>query len=213
MRTTKKISLNDLLPSNLRSDSVVANAGFAIDPQLHIVAESIRMSLVFSRLDELNSLQLDHLAVQFHVAAWNSFWSREQKLAVIKATVETKRHRGTVKAVKSAVSSLVSPFNLTEWWQTTPKGAPYTFGIEIPLDEIGRDLTLEDQEDIASLVYEAKSIRSHNTLTLKRCFSTPIKVGGSFIFCTYVRLTGTPAPVTTEIRIPSGFRPVVYKRL
>lgn len=213
MKTLSDIALKDLLPVNLSQDKTVSNAALAIDPHLRILAGNVRLAAVFARLDELTSAQLDHLAVQFHVAVWNSSWEREKKLSVIKATIETKRRRGTLLAVKEAIGSIVSPFEITEWWQQEPKGEPYTFGVTIPLDDIGKDLTAEEQEELFDLIYEAKSIRSHGTVTLKRCFETPVEIAGVFHSCVYQRLTGIPAPITTRIRIPSGGQSAVYSRL
>lgn len=213
MKTLKDIAIKDLLPENLSRDTTVNNAALAIDPHLRILAGNVRLAAVFARLDELTSAQLDHLAVQFHVAVWNSSWEREKKLSVIKATIETKRRRGTLLAVKEAVGSLVSPFEITEWWQTEPKGEPYTFGVTIPLDDIGKDLSAEEQEELFDLIYEAKSIRSHGTVTLKRCFETPIKTTGFFQSCVFVRLTGMPAPIITGIKLHLSGSPVVYRRL
>lgn len=213
MKKLHDISLKDLLPENLNRDETVSRAAEAIDPHLRILAGCARLVSVFARLDELTSAQLDHLAVQFHVAVWNSLWDRDKKLAVIKATIETKRRRGTLLAVKEAIATIASPFEITEWWQQEPKGEPYTFGVTIPLDEIGKDLTAEEQEELFDLIYEAKSIRSHGTVTLKRCFETPIEWAGAMRFCTYLRLTGEAAPIPTRLRICSGANPTVYTRL
>lgn len=213
MKTTKDILLRDILPPNLQSDSAVAKVAEAIDPHLNLIASTVRLAYVYSRIDELSGEQLDHLAVQFHVAVWNSLWSKEKKLTVIKATIETKRRRGTLLAVKEAIGSIVSPFEITEWWQQEPKAEPYTFGVTIPLDDIGKDLTSEEQEELFDLIYEAKSIRSHGTVTLKRCFETPVEIAGVFQSCTYQRLIGQAPPITTKIRIPTGGQSAVYSRL
>lgn len=170
MKTTKDILLRDILPPNLRSDSVVAKVAEAVDPHLNLIASMVRLAYVYSRIDELTGEQLDHLAVQFHVAVWNSLWSKEKKLAVIKATIETKRKRGTLLAVKEAVGSIASPFEIKEWWQQEPKAEPYTFGVTIPLDEIGKELGAEEQEELFDLIYEAKSIRQPRDGDLKAMF-------------------------------------------
>ena len=213
MKTLHDISLKDLLPENLSRDETVSRAAEAIDPHLRILAGCTRLASVFARLDELTSAQLDHLAVQFRVAVWNSLWEREKKLAVIRATIETKRRRGTLLAVKEAIASIVSPFEITEWWQQEPKGEPYTFGVTIPLDDIGKDLTAEEQEEIFDLIYEAKSIRSHGSVTLTRNYEQTLRIGAVCSSCAYVRLIGERLPIVTEVTLPPAARPTVYVRI
>lgn len=112
MKNLNNIRLQDLLPPNLSADSNVKATASAIDPHLNELTIQTKMALIYARLKDLSSLQLDHLAVQFHVAAWDSLWPRETKLSVLLATVETKRRRGTLKAVKAAVGSMFEPFLL-----------------------------------------------------------------------------------------------------
>ncbi len=213
MKTLSDISLQDLLPESLLTSDTVKRASNAIDPQLTAVAENVGKALIFARVDELTGEQLDHLAAQFHVVTWNSFWDKDQKLAVLKATVEMKRRRGTAYAVRTAVESILSPFTITEWWQEDPKGEPYTFDIEIPLDDIGKDLTFEDQEDLADLVYEAKSIRSHNTFTLKRTTLATIRIGSIMHSYTQARITGEVPPVVTELNLLGEGTSAIYVRI
>ncbi len=213
MKRLSDIELDNLLPESLASDKTVSNAAKAIDPQLKILSQCTRLVSVFARLDELTSDQLDHLAVQFHVAVWNSLWKKDKKLAVIKATIETKRRRGTLLAVKEAVGSIVSPFEIVEWWQQEPKGQPFTFSVTIPLDDIGKDLTAEEQEELFDLIYEAKSIRSHGSVTLTRNYKETLRIGAVCSACSYVRLIGERLPIVTKIAMPLAPRPAVYVRI
>ena len=213
MKNLNNIRLQDLLPSNLSADSNIKATASAIDPHLNELTIQTKMALIYARLKDLSSLQLDHLAVQFHVAAWNSLWPRETKLSVLLATVETKRRRGTLRAVKAAVGSMFEPFFITEWWQQTPKGQPFTFDIEIPLDDIGKDMTFRDQEDLYALIYEAKSIRSHGSVTLTRNYEQTLRIGAACSSCAYVRLIGERLPIVTEITLPPAARPTVYVRI
>ena len=200
MRTLADITIKDLLPINLSRDERVGAASIAVDPQLNTAAFEVPTVYVYSRLDELTGEQIDHLAVQFHVAAWDSSWSRERKLAIIKATVETKRKRGTVQAVKDAVASFLNPFEITEWWQTEPKGAPFSFDVRVPLDDIGRFLSAEDQLTLSELIYEAKSIRSHGSITLKKNFESSLSISkGAMRTCVYKRLKGCAGSLNAGI--------------
>lgn len=214
MKTLHDITLKDLLPANLSKDETVSKAASALDPHLNLMAGEVRFAYVYSRLDELTSEQIDHLAVQFHVAAWNSSWSRDRKLAIIKATVETKRKRGTVLAVKDAVATFLNPFQITEWWQSEPKGEPFTFDVQVPLDDIGRFLSEEDQDTLGQLIYEAKSIRSHGSITLKKKLESDFFFSaGALGTCVYKRLQGRWDPFNAKLREGSAIRPAVFARI
>ena len=213
MKNLNNIRLQDLLPPNLSADSNIKATASAIDPHLNELTIQTKMALIYARLKDLSSLQLDHLAVQFHVAAWDSLWPRETKLSVLLATVETKRRRGTLKAVKAAVGAMFEPFFITEWGQQTPKGQPFTFNIEIPLDDIGKDMTFRDQEDLYALVYEAKSIRSHGSITLRRKFTQTIRVGAAMSAGNYAQIRGDISSIEVPIRVGSVCNPASYVRI
>ena len=63
------------------------------------------------------------------VDVWDPAWPDDVKRAVIAAAPEVHRHKGTVYAVKTALAALGIAAEVEEWWQTTPRGAPYTFTV------------------------------------------------------------------------------------
>ncbi len=72
---------------------------------------------------------LPDLAWERSVDVWDPAWSDDVKRAVIDAAPEVHRHKGTVYAVKTALSALGVDATVSEWWQTSPRGTPYTFDV------------------------------------------------------------------------------------
>ncbi len=63
------------------------------------------------------------------VDVWDPLWPDDIKRAAIEAAPAVHRHKGTVYAVKRALAALKIDAVVTEWWQTVPRGAPYTFKV------------------------------------------------------------------------------------
>lgn len=104
---------------------------------------------------------LPWLAWGLSVDVWDPAWTEARKRAVVESSIEVHRHKGTVGAMLTALGALDYDARLIEWWQTTPRGAPYTFGIEARLDARGIDPALWD--DIERVAIGAKNVRSHLT--------------------------------------------------
>jgi phage tail P2-like protein len=102
---------------------------------------------------------LPWLAWTFSVGDWASGWTEYQKRAIIKASVETHRKKGTVGAVRSVVNSFGAGFSLQEWWQTSPQGTPHTFTLQIALNLIPTGL----QQTIIDAITRVKPVRSYFT--------------------------------------------------
>lgn len=102
---------------------------------------------------------LPWLAWEWSVDVWSPRWSEAQKRAAIRASPEIHRRKGTVAAVKLALGTLDWDARLIEWHKTTPRGAPYTFAVELTLDRRGFEPELYD--DVERLVHASKNLRSH----------------------------------------------------
>lgn len=63
------------------------------------------------------------------VDVWDPLWPEAVKRAAIAAAPEVHRHKGTVRAVKAALGALRIDADVVEWWQESPRGAPYTFTV------------------------------------------------------------------------------------
>ncbi|WP_366655364.1 phage tail protein I [Fodinicurvata sp. EGI_FJ10296] len=99
------------------------------------------------------------------VDIWDTTWPDATKRAVSGRAIATHRIRGTPAAVESALASLgVDDAVLTEWFEDTPEGPPYTFRATVTrAGGIERGLT----RNLGRAVAASKNTRSHMTrLTL-----------------------------------------------
>lgn len=72
---------------------------------------------------------LGHLAWERSVDVWDPDWPVDMKRRVIAASYIVHRYKGTRRAVREALAALGYRTDITEWWETTPRGQPYTFKV------------------------------------------------------------------------------------
>lgn len=99
---------------------------------------------------------LPWLAWAMSVDEWNPDWTEAQKRAVIRASVEIHRHKGTIGAVRRVVDAFGLGIIIREWWQKSPKGTPHTFTLSISLDQIPTGA----RESIIDAIRRVKPTRS-----------------------------------------------------
>jgi phage tail P2-like protein len=106
---------------------------------------------------------LPWLAWAYSVDNWNAAWTEAQKRAAIKNSVYIHRHKGTAGAVKTAIASLgYDATGVVEWFQKAPMGAPYTFEVDVTVNQVGIPDT-SAFDDIVAAAESAKNVRSHLT--------------------------------------------------
>ncbi len=159
-KTFSNFSLADLLPEALRNEKQIQALNAAIDPELRILFDNWDLGVTLARLDELSSLQLDHLAIGYDAVVWRESWPLSTKRSVLKTVIINKRRKGTVLAVKQALEAIGSSVKIVEWWQTNPKGTPHTFKIYVSPPAIDGAIETELQSDVMALVDDAKPARS-----------------------------------------------------
>lgn len=167
MKSLSETKLTDILPPNLAADKGIAAFAAVFDSQFRYLVENIEQPAIYACIDSLSGGLLDHLAVQYDVEPWREAWPVEMKRNVIRATYMTLCKRGTVEAVKAAVSALGSAVQIVEWWQTEPKGVPHTFKVVATLGAYDGVLSSDLQNDLIALIDNAKPVRSHYTLELR----------------------------------------------
>lgn len=80
---------------------------------------------------------LPWLAWAFNVDTWDATWTEAQKRGVIKNSVAVHKQKGTIGALRTALDGLGYDINVTEWFQKTPAGDPYTFSIGLDVEQTG----------------------------------------------------------------------------
>lgn len=102
---------------------------------------------------------LPWLAWENAIVYWNTDWTEEQQRGVVDSAAVVNKTRGTPGAVKSALSSLDVMADLIEWFNDSPKGAPYTFRLVIH----GNNITDDEVRQIVAQVTGVKNGRSYLT--------------------------------------------------
>lgn len=77
---------------------------------------------------------LPELVRQFHIAGIEGGMfaaSDADRRRLIRESIALHRRKGTLWAVKRALALSGIAATLTEWWQETPAGAPFTFAVDI----------------------------------------------------------------------------------
>lgn len=119
---------------------------------------------------------LPWLAWAMSVDQWEADWSESQKREVIRQSVAVHRIKGTRGAVQGAINALGYTVTIKEWWEQDPKSAPFTFSLEIEVDDRGISKGLYDQ--LRTTVEVSKNVRSHlSTLTAVSRVSGTYRVG------------------------------------
>lgn len=132
---------------------------------------------------------LPWLAWARSVDNWDVTWSPEQKRAVIKASYNVHRYKGTIGALKEALGALGYEVQVQEWFNQIPQGEPYTFKIYVSVDQVG--LNFEEFNRLRGIIESAKNLRSHmGEIEL-------VVSSGSNVYCAAAVLSGSEIEYTT----------------
>jgi phage tail P2-like protein len=102
---------------------------------------------------------LPWLAWAYSLDEWNAGWTPAQQRAAIKQSVAVHRYKGTIGAVREALAALGFEAQVREWFNQTPEGDPYTFLLQLNVDQEG--FSLADLERMLEIVNTTKNLRSH----------------------------------------------------
>jgi phage tail P2-like protein len=93
----------------------------------------IGKAIIFPNLDNQPEAILDFIALwHFNVDAYDVSWPFEQKLISVQNVMLDKLNKGTPARIKSIVAQAALTYaEVQEWWQLSPPGPPYTFGLLI----------------------------------------------------------------------------------
>lgn len=187
MKTIEDVKLKDTMPDSIKNDANVAAMSEAIDIQLQSVARNVDLPSIYARLDKLSGTILDHLARQLNVSPWRDTWSENLKRSVIKATIATKRKRGTLYAVKKCLEGMGSPSTVVSWYEQTPIGEPGTFSINVLMRNNGMT-SVEMQEDVQRMIDEAKPVSRHYSMTITQVLESGVNIFGCVREFSYTKL-------------------------
>lgn len=97
---------------------------------------------------------LPWLAWALHVDSWEAGWSERKKRAVVAASIEVHRKKGTIGALRRALQALGYEVHVDE-----RTGVPYTFRLQVNVSEHGGNAIA--YQEIERVAQETKNVRSH----------------------------------------------------
>lgn len=209
-------SFLDILPRSIRHDESIEACTAGIEPEMTQVTARIASLMLFSRLFEENTISeqdhevfrriaslggycpleeslLDLLAWQFHVDDYDIAKNYFEKLAMVKASIQIHRKKGTKWAVKRAVEAAIADTELKikEWFEPDYQGnkQPYHFKAELLV--LGEKLLSDHILRAKRIIETTKSLRSH-------CDGVTIAIGSygenKYGFCPAMANTVTISP-------------------
>ncbi|MBA0289217.1 phage tail protein I [Stenotrophomonas maltophilia] len=109
---------------------------------------------------------LPWLAWTMSVDTWRNSWPLLVRRARVANALQVQRRKGTARSIGDVVDSFGGEVEITEWWETTPRGAPYTFELTLTLGgQGGETATAQYVDDVIAEVNFTKPVRSHFTFT------------------------------------------------
>ena len=121
---------------------------------------------------------LPWLASALSVDSWTASWTDAQKRAVIAASYQVHRKKGTLAALRAALLSLNVSAEVVEWWQAVPQAAPYTFQVDIDTEGVGMLTTF--LASVEQQIAAVKPVRAHFTVRLAATARPAIHVGAGY---------------------------------
>ena len=205
MKDLNEVSLLDIMPGSIAVDAEARS----IDPQLRAVSAAVDVPSIYAGFDELSSDVLDHLAAQYDVTVWRDDWPDSVKRSVLRTAITDKRKKGTVGAVKNAVSSLGSAVTITEH-------GGHRFTIYVAQGDIEGHVAAEVQSDIIAAVEDAKPVRSHYDFVIQQPAKGALNACAFLRCLSFARVSSTgkvQAEITGGVQLGAHARPIVMRRL
>lgn len=102
---------------------------------------------------------LPWLAWAFSVDTWSDDWTDAQKRGAIKASVAVHEIKGTIGSLRAALDGLGYQIDLEEWFNQSPIGDPYTFKLNLIIDQVGIP-NMSAFNKIIEVANDSKNLRS-----------------------------------------------------
>lgn len=98
------------------------------------------------------------------ISRWDPEWTEAETRAAVADAIPFHRRKGTPASVREVLDRFHPLLEITEWWQTSPRGVPHTFQVRAPAANIPASfLTSATAAAIIRDVASVKPARSHFT--------------------------------------------------
>ncbi|MEQ1714336.1 MAG: phage tail protein I, partial [Hyphomicrobium sp.] len=155
---------------------------------------------------------LPHLAAAWSVDEWDPEWDEATRRRVIKSSPDIHRVKGTVGALKRALTALGWGATVSQWFEHA--GAPYTFRLRVAVPGFA-EWTARQTGILMRTAIATKNVRSHlDRVTIARVGpATPIALGCAVVCRVRTRLVVEPVRAIRTPRIPIAIGAAVIARV
>lgn len=209
-------ALRALEPPSVRNDPEVKAITEALGPVFEELCRHLEDGLTYSRVADLTSGQLDHLAMQWQPLVWRDSWTIDLKRRMLANMIAQKRRMGTVEAVRSYIKGFGSSARFTEWWQQSPQGTPHTFSIVISQKQLAGTVSAEVTLDLIRSIELTKPVRSQYELTIVETREADLRLTGGAKTGSFFRAGFRPvfqAKLNGTARLTGGAMAITYTRI
>lgn len=160
--------MNNLLPPNSTQFERQFSVAFARVSAVETPARTFNLPL------QAPAVVLPWLAWERSVDDWKKSWTETQKRQTINNAHYVHCHKGTIGALERALQNLGIQAVVQEWFNMSPIGQPYTFSIQIQVNQVGANET--QIKDLMQVINNNKNLRSHlvNTSLVIQSNSNPV---------------------------------------
>lgn len=99
---------------------------------------------------------LPWLAWAMSVDVWDDSWDLATRRAVIAASPAVQRTKGTLFAVRTALTAVNVTSTVKEWWQYSPQKRHGTFDVTLWVTAVGAPITVDLIKQVRQIVTRAK---------------------------------------------------------
>jgi phage tail P2-like protein len=105
---------------------------------------------------------LPWLAWSLSIDSWSPDWPEAVQRQRVATAISIQRRKGTAGSIRDIVAIFGGQIAIREWWQTTPKGTPHTFEVNLNLNDAdGLPASAERVDSVIDQINRTKPARSH----------------------------------------------------
>lgn len=140
MQKIKNSDLYDLMPPSYQTVEMKCIA-YALSRVMTLLCEAADKVMLTANMEALDEKVLDYLALELRTQYYDQELSREQKIELIKGSLQWYMYAGTKKSLKDMIKALFFSSDVKEWYDYN--GEPFHFKVDVTsngfnLDDFGR---------------------------------------------------------------------------
>ena len=153
MQKIQSSNLYDILPASFQTVETKCIA-FALSRAIAFLCEAADKTQLTANIEQLDEKALDYLALEYRTQYYDQQLTREQKIELIKGSLQWYMYAGTKKSLKDMIRALFLNSTVKEWHEYG--GDPYHFKVEVTAEGYSQ----ESLDRLSEIIESAKNARS-----------------------------------------------------